>query len=44
MLEKIKKYYDMGIYKEKHLQKLLTVQAITETEYNTALKGDADNE
>ena len=44
MFEKIKKYYNMGIYKEKHLQKLLTVQAITEAEYNTILKGDADNE
>ena len=44
MFEKIKKYYDMGIYKEKHLIKLLEVQAITQAQYNIILKGDVFNE
>ena len=33
MFDKIKLYYQKGIYKEKHLLKLLLVGAITETEF-----------
>ncbi len=39
MFEKIKYYYSIGLYKEKHLDKLLAVGAITEDEYNK-IKGD----
>ena len=33
MFEKIKRYYELGFYKEKHLAKLLSVGAITQEEY-----------
>lgn len=39
MFEKIKKYYDMGLYKISHLEKLLSAGAITQVEYNQ-IKGD----
>lgn len=39
MFDKIKRYYELGLYKEKHLDKLLAVGAITEDEYNE-IKGD----
>lgn len=38
MFEKIKKYYDMGLYKEVHIRKLLTVGAITREEYENLTK------
>lgn len=34
MIEKIKKYFVIGLYKEKHIKKLLDAGAITQTEYN----------
>lgn len=34
MFEKIKKYYELGIYKDKHIQKLLDKNVITKEEYN----------
>ena len=34
MFEKIKKYYALGLYKDKHLERLLAVRAITQDEYN----------
>lgn len=33
MFEKIKHYYEIGLYKQSHIEKLLKVNAITETEY-----------
>jgi hypothetical protein len=39
MFEKIKYYYSIGLYKDKHLDKLLSVNAITEDEYNE-IKGE----
>lgn len=41
MFEKIKKYYDMGLYKTAHLKKLLSVGAITQTEYDEIMKTKA---
>lgn len=38
MFEKIKKYYDMGLYKEVHIRKLLSVGAITEEQYEKIVK------
>lgn len=38
MFEKIKKYYDMGLYKKVHLEKLLAVGAITEEQYEKIVK------
>ena len=38
MFEKIKKYYDLGFYKESHLKKLLSVGAITQDEYDEITK------
>jgi uncharacterized XkdX family phage protein len=37
MIEKIKRYYLLGIYKEKHIKKLLDAGAITETQYKEIL-------
>lgn len=37
MFEKIKKYYDMGLYKEVHIEKLLSVGVITLTEYDAII-------
>lgn len=33
MFEKIKKYYEMGLYKKAHLDKLLAVGAISQAQY-----------
>ncbi len=38
MFEKIKRYYKIGIYKEKHLLKLLEKKAITQEEYQEIKK------
>lgn len=38
MFEKIKKYYDMGLYKTAHIEKLLSVGAITQAEYDEIVK------
>ena len=38
MFEKIKKYYEMGLYKKVHIEKLLTVGAITREEYENLTK------
>lgn len=37
MIEKIKKYFVIGLYKEKHIKKLLDAGAITQEEYNEIL-------
>ena len=37
MFEKIKHYYTIGLYKQSHIEKLLSVGAITETEYKIIL-------
>lgn len=37
MIEKIKRYYLLGIYKKKHIKKLLEAGAITETQYKEIL-------
>ena len=34
MIEKIKRYYLIGLYKEKHIKKLLDAGAITQSQYN----------
>ena len=34
MFEKIKRYYELGYYQEKHLLKLLEKNAITKEQYN----------
>ena len=39
MFEKIKYYYNKGIYKDAHLLRLVSVGAITQTEYEE-IKGD----
>lgn len=39
MFEKIKHYYALGLYKEKHLARLLAAGALTEEEYYDILKG-----
>jgi uncharacterized XkdX family phage protein len=33
MIEKIKRYYDLGIYKDKHLLKFVEKNVITQKEY-----------
>lgn len=38
MFEKIKKYYDMGLYKKVHIEKLLSVGAITDEQYKKIVK------
>ena len=40
MFEKIKKYYELGLYKDRHLEKLLEVGAITQDEFNE-IKGES---
>lgn len=34
MIEKIKRYYDLGIYKDKHLLKFLEKGVITQEQYD----------
>lgn len=38
MFEKIKRYYKMGLYKKVHIEKLLSVGAITQSEYEEIVK------
>lgn len=38
MFDKIKKYYDSGIYKRVHIDKLYVKGALTEEEYKIILK------
>lgn len=40
MIEKIKRYYDLGIYKEKHIHRLLELNKITQEEYEEIIGGD----
>ena len=42
MFEKIKYYYDIGLYKQQHLNKLLSAGAISQAEYNKII-GDESN-
>lgn len=42
MFEKIKKYYDMGLYKKVHLEKLLSAGAITQEQFESIVKGDSN--
>lgn len=42
MIEKIKRYYDLGIYKEKHIHRLLELNKITQKEYREII-GDEKN-
>ena len=39
MIEKIKRYYELGIYKEKHLLKLLEKGIITQQQYDEIING-----
>lgn len=43
MFEKIKHYYNIGLYKQLHLDKLLSAGAISQAEYNKII-GDETNE
>ena len=38
MFEKIRRYYEMGLYKKVHIEKLLSVGAITLSEYEEIVK------
>lgn len=38
MFEKIKRYYEMGLYKKVHIEKHLSVGAITQSEYEEIVK------
>ena len=40
MFEKIKYYYTLGLYKQSHLEKLLSAGAITQEEYEKLIKGE----
>ena len=40
MFEKIKYYYEKGLYKKTHLDIFLLVKSISEAEYNEILKGE----
>ena len=42
MFEKIKKYYDMGLYKKVHLEKLLSAGAITQEQFETIEKEESN--
>ena len=41
MFEKIKYYYDIGLYKPVHIEKLLSVGALTQDEYETIIKEES---
>lgn len=41
--EKIKRYYNLGLYQLVHLNKLLEVGAITQAEYNEIVKEESEN-
>ena len=38
MFEKIKRYYEMGLYKTVHIEKLLSVGAITQVQFEEIVK------
>lgn len=40
MFEKIKYYYEKGLYKKAHLDIFLLVKSISEAEYEELLKGE----
>ena len=40
MFDKIKYYFEIGLYKPAHIEKLLSVGAITPEEYEKIIKGD----
>lgn len=40
MIDKIKRYYDLGIYKEKHILKFLQKNVITQEEYDEIIRGE----
>ena len=42
MIEKIKRYYDLGIYKEKHIHRLLELGKITQEEYEEIIGGETN--
>ena len=42
MFEKIKHYYEIGLYKKSHLNKLLAAEAISEAEYQIILENEQD--
>lgn len=44
MIEKIKKYFLIGLYKEKHIKKLLDAKAITQEEYTEIILQDKEVE
>lgn len=39
MIDKIKRYYDLGIYKDKHLLKFLEKKVIIQEQYNEIING-----
>lgn len=41
MFEKIKYYYEIGLYKPVHIEKLLSVGALTQDEYETIIKEES---
>lgn len=43
MFEKIKHYYEMGLYKQSHIEKLLKANAISQDEY-MELRASKDTE
>lgn len=43
MIEKIKRYYVLGIYKEKHINRLLELNKITQEEYDEIIGGDIND-
>ena len=42
MFEKIKHYYEIGLYKDKHMNMLLKVGAITQEEYEEIMSKNID--
>ncbi len=38
MFDKIKRYYEMGLYKTVHIEKLLSVGAITQAQFDEIVK------
>lgn len=40
MIEKIKRYYVLGIYKGKHINRLLELNKITQKEYEEIIGGE----
>lgn len=42
MFEKIKRYYELGFYKKKHIDKLYEKEILTEEQYNEILGENQD--